>query len=159
MGRRVLPQRGIACCCSLLLSLLLTVVADVQITFPVHALDGFSCHAEEVRASYKYKHLKAAFTHVAQKEAWSAKVVPALRAIARSKYMCILLSALTVQIAISSRGVLRVTHMLTLAGGGPLAPLEAQPLLGTLTSQVVDVGCGILIMYTATATPLMMVDL
>jgi hypothetical protein len=69
-----------------------------------------------------------------------------------------LLRALTVQIAISSRGVLRVTHMLTLAGGGPLAPLEAQPLLGTLNSQVVDVGCSILIMYTATATPLM-VDL
>ncbi|KAL4859856.1 hypothetical protein ACK3TF_000122 [Chlorella vulgaris] len=84
---------------------------SLEITFPVHALDGFSCHAEEVRASYKYKHLKAAFTHVAQKEAWSAKI------------------------AISSRGVLRVTHMLTLAGGGPLAPLEAQPFLGTLTSQ------------------------
>lgn len=42
--------------------------------FPVQALDGFSCHDEEVRASYKYKHLKAAFTNVAQKEPWSAKV-------------------------------------------------------------------------------------
>lgn len=45
-------------------------------------------------------------------------------------------SLVCMQIAISSRGVLRVTHMLTLAGGAPLASLEAQPLLGTLTSQV-----------------------
>ncbi|EFN57432.1 hypothetical protein CHLNCDRAFT_50963 [Chlorella variabilis] len=84
---------------------------SLEITFPAHALDGFSCHTEEVRATFKYKHLKAAFTNVAQKELWSAKI------------------------AISSRGVLRVTHMLTLAGGAPLASLEAQPLLGTLTSQ------------------------
>lgn len=42
--------------------------------FPPQALDGFTCHEEEVRASYKYKHLKAAFTNVAQKAPWSAKV-------------------------------------------------------------------------------------
>lgn len=47
---------------------------SLQIVFPAHVLDGFSCHEEEVRASYKYKHLKAAFTNVAQKEPWSAKV-------------------------------------------------------------------------------------
>lgn len=40
------------------------------------------------------------------------------------------------QVYISSRGVLRVTHMLMLASG-PAAPppLEAQPLLGTFSSQ------------------------
>lgn len=36
---------------------------------------------------------------------------------------------------ISSRGVLKVTHMLTLAGGG-LVPMEAPAVLGTFTSQV-----------------------
>ena len=46
----------------------------LQISFPPHVLDGFSCHAEEVRATFKYKHLKAAFTNVAQREQWSAKV-------------------------------------------------------------------------------------
>ncbi|KAL4425833.1 hypothetical protein ABPG75_009849 [Micractinium tetrahymenae] len=83
---------------------------SLEISFPAHVLDGFSCHEEEVRASYKYKHLKAAFTNVAQKEPWSTKV------------------------CISSRGVLKVTHMLTLAGGG-LVPMEAPALLGTFTSQ------------------------
>lgn len=39
------------------------------------------------------------------------------------------------QVCISSRGVLKVTHMLTLAGGPLAAPVEAQPLLGTFTSQ------------------------
>lgn len=84
---------------------------SLEIVFPAHVLEGFSCHDEEVRASYKYKHLKAAFTHVAQKEPWSAKV------------------------CISSRGVLKVTHMLTLAGGA-LAPVEALSLLGTFVTQV-----------------------
>jgi hypothetical protein len=39
-----------------------------------------------------------------------------------------------VQIAISSRGILKVTHMLTLSGGGPLH--TEVPLLGSLASQV-----------------------
>lgn len=55
-------------------SLLCTCDGHLQIEFPTHALDGFSCHETEVRAAYKYKHLKAAFTNVAQKEPWSAKV-------------------------------------------------------------------------------------
>ena len=41
---------------------------------------------------------------------------------------------LLLQVSISSRGVLKVTHMLTLAGGAT-AVLEAQHPLGTLTSQ------------------------
>lgn len=49
------------------------VLPATQISFPAHVLDGFSCHEDEVRASYKYKHLKAAFTNVAQKEPWSTK--------------------------------------------------------------------------------------
>ena len=39
------------------------------------------------------------------------------------------------QVCISSRGVLKVTHMLTLAGSAAVAP-EPQPLMGTFTSQV-----------------------
>lgn len=39
------------------------------------------------------------------------------------------------QVCISSRGVLKVTHMLTLAGSAGVAP-EPQPLMGTFTSQV-----------------------
>lgn len=39
------------------------------------------------------------------------------------------------QVSISARGVLKATHMLTLAGGPLAPPLEAQPLLGTFTSQ------------------------
>ena len=50
------------------------LLLPAQISFPPHVLDGFSCHAEEVRATFKYKHLKAAFTNVAQREQWSAKV-------------------------------------------------------------------------------------
>ncbi|KAL4445781.1 hypothetical protein ABPG77_008980 [Micractinium sp. CCAP 211/92] len=57
---------------------------SLEISFPAHVLDGFSCHEDEV--------------------------------------------------CISSRGVLKVTHMLTLAGGG-LAPTEAPALLGTFASQ------------------------
>lgn len=45
------------------------------------------------------------------------------------------------QVCISSRGVLKVTHMLTLAGGG-VAPVEVPPLLGTFSSQV----CGSLLL-------------
>ena len=47
--------------------------ASPQITFPQHVLDSFCCHEDEVCASYKHKHLKAAFTHVAQRDPWSAK--------------------------------------------------------------------------------------
>jgi len=41
----------------------------------------------------------------------------------------------SLQVCISSRGVLKVTHMLTLAGSAAMAP-EPQPLMGTFTSQV-----------------------
>ena len=109
-----------------------------QITFPPHALDGFSCHAEEVRATYKYKHLKAAFTNVAQKEPWSAKVEAAPLHVHRD-LRTERLQLFVVQVAISSRGVLRVTHMLTLVAGALPMPVEVQPLLGTLTSQVLFV--------------------
>lgn len=36
---------------------------------------------------------------------------------------------------ISDHGVLKVTHMLALAGGQAAPPLDAQPLVGTFTSQ------------------------
>lgn len=138
----------------------------LQIVFPAHALDGFSCHQEEVRAAYKHKHLKAAFTNVAQKEAWSTKVGGRVglvgmlccaggghgRDVCRHRPRGWLdehglaafqtahahpptHSACLGQVSISARGVLKVTHMLTLAGGPLAPPLEAQPLLGTFTSQ------------------------
>ncbi len=125
--------------------------------FPAQALDGFSCHDEEVQASYKYKHLKAAFTNVAQKEPWSAKVGAAgrqaggeaskggssrLAAGSWCVHLHLLIAAAaalpassSLQVCISSRGVLKVTHMLTLAGSAAMAP-EPQPLMGTFTSQV-----------------------
>ncbi|PSC76868.1 damaged DNA binding [Micractinium conductrix] len=83
---------------------------SLEITFPSSALNGFHCHAEEVRARYKYKHLKAAFANVAQKDSWMAKV------------------------SINAQGVLLVMHMLTLAGSAA-PPVEAPGLLGTFTSQ------------------------
>lgn len=45
-----------------------------------------------------------------------------------------LLLASVVQISISSRGVLKVTHMLTLAGGSAMA-VEAPHPLGTFSTQ------------------------
>lgn len=114
--------------------------------FPAQALDGFSCQEDEVRASYKHRHLKAAFANVAQKDPWSAKVgagrvkLAAAEAAGRiPRQQPTTRPALhppALQVCISSRGVLKVTHMLTLATGALVAPpLEAPPLLGTFTSQ------------------------
>ncbi|GAB4823845.1 hypothetical protein N2152v2_010891 [Parachlorella kessleri] len=95
-----------------------TRTGSLEIDFPFEQLSGMSCSEPEVRHTYRYKFLKTAFSHIpSPKEA----------------------ANVATKVSMDSRGLMKVTHMLSLHSLGadrqeithPLASLDSQHAAAT----------------------------